>query len=580
MIKSIHYTINCKNPGQKFLNIHLSIDLAEEVQNIEFFLPRWRPGRYEIGNFAKNVKGFKAQSGGESLLFSKENQSCWTIEVAKRKKIEVSYEYYAAQYDAGSTWVDHTQIYINPVNCFLYSLQESSAKISLEMKVAEDYIFATSLKNGKEKNLFIPESFDELFDSPIVASSQIKHASYEVEGIEFHVWFIGECKPDWKKIIQDFSAFTKEMYLNFGEFPFDTFHFLIHALPAPAYHGVEHLKSTVITLGPGYDLMSNDGYQKLIGISSHELYHAWNVKTIRPKAMVPYDYQTENYTIMGYLTEGVTSYMGDLFLAQSGVVSNEKFLSLMEETLARHTGNDGRFYYSVTESSFDTWLDGYALGVPNRKTSIYVEGAILSWILDLEIIKQTKGNCSLHDLMKDLFVQFGLEGKGVANEDFIALADKYTNGSFSNEIWQFYDQPNDLVELLQSKLDYFGVALVKKSETPSRNQLGVQFYPSSSKILKVAKDSPAAHAGLSMDDEIIAVNHLIVSNNAEQWIDYFEGEVELEIKKAHHVFRIGIRPSPSKTYFPSYIVKTADSAPKVKSERFKDWMAGKPVETD
>jgi predicted metalloprotease with PDZ domain len=533
-----------------------------------------------MGNFAKNIRGFSASSNENKLKCNKNDQSSWLIETRGVKNFQVNYEYFAAQYDAGSTWVDHTQVYINPVNCFIYAIQESQPKIELELRVPKEYIFATSLKEGKAKNYFLPESFDDLFDSPIVASSNIKHASYKVEETEFHVWFIGECKPNWKRIIDDFSAFTREMYLCFGSFPFDAFHFLMHALPVQAYHGVEHLKSTVITLGPGYELMQPESYMKLLGISSHELYHAWNVKTIRPDAMLPYDYQRENYTIMGYLTEGITSYMGDLFLVQSGVITPQKFLGLMEETLSRHTNNDGRFYYSVTESSFDTWLDGYALGVPNRKTSIYVEGALLALVLDIEIIRQSKGKASLHDLMAELFERYGAKGKGVSNADFVEIADQFTNGEFSKKHWYYYTNPSEIVDLLREYLDYFGIELELKKSIASKNLLGIQFYPATSKVLKVAKDSPAEHAGLSVDDEILAVNHLVCGNAAEQWINYFEGVVELEVKKHHHIFKVGLNPVKNKSYYPYFLIQENSQSTKKKKERFKDWMTGKPSEND
>ena len=132
--------------------------------------------------------------------------------------------------------------------------------------------------------------------------------TYEVDGYNFHLWFNDLLNIQWDKIIQDFEKFTKKQIEDFGEFPVKDFHFLIQTPNYPLYHGVEHLKSTVIALGPKYDVFGVL-YSELLGVSSHELYHVWNVKSIHPSKMRPYDFQCENYSKLGYVYEGVTTYM-------------------------------------------------------------------------------------------------------------------------------------------------------------------------------------------------------------------------------------------------------------------------------
>ena len=144
-------------------------------------------------------------------------------------------------------------------------------------------------------------------------------------------------------------------------------------------------------------------YNELLGISSHELYHVWNVKNIRPKTMSPYDFSKENYTHMGYVTEGVTTYMGDRILYESGVFSLEQYFLELEKLFQGHFHNDGRNHYPVSESSWDTWLDGYTGGIPGRKVSIYVEGALIALICDAKIRKETNHKSSLHDVLRSLY---------------------------------------------------------------------------------------------------------------------------------------------------------------------------------
>ena len=152
-----------------------------------------------------------------------------------------------------------------------------------------------------------------MVDAPFIASNSLEHKDFTVEGVKFHVWFQGMKNIEWDRLINDFTKFTKAQLGKFKEFPVKEYHYLIQITPYKAYHGVEHHASTVLLLGPTYDVFKGL-YKELLGVASHELYHTWNVKAIRSSDMWPYDFSKENYSNMGYLCEGVTTYMGDLFL--------------------------------------------------------------------------------------------------------------------------------------------------------------------------------------------------------------------------------------------------------------------------
>ena len=153
----------------------------------------------------------------------------------------------------------------------------------------------------------------------------------------------------------------------------------------------------------------NEKYEDLLGVCSHELYHTWNIKAIRPKEMFPYDYTKENYFRTGFVAEGVTTYMGDLMLYKSAVFNWKEFVKTQNQNLERHLMNYGRFNLSVADSGFDNWLDGYKLGAPNRKVSIYPDGALCMLMIDLEIIKNTDGKASLNSVMKELYDDYALK---------------------------------------------------------------------------------------------------------------------------------------------------------------------------
>ena len=152
---------------------------------------------------------------------------------------------------------------------------------------------------------------------------------------------------------------------------------------------------------------------EILGIASHELYHAWNVKRIRPAEWTPYDFTGACPSELGYVAEGVTTYMGDLFLFESGIVDLKGWCGLMTKLLERHLNNPGRLNMSVAASSYDTWLDGYRLGVPGRKGSIYVEGAVLAFLCDTRIMERTGGKASLSNAMRLLWERYGQPRIGI-----------------------------------------------------------------------------------------------------------------------------------------------------------------------
>ena len=193
--------------------------------------------------------------------------------------------------------------------------------------------------------------------------------------INFNLWFQGPCSINWNKLKTDFLAFTQTQINHFDSFPVDEYHFFFQITPYISYHGVEHTKNTVILLGPGEEIMK-EKYNSLLHICSHELYHTWNIKAIRPVEMFPYDYTKENYFRTGYVAEGVTTYMGDLMLHKAKVTTWEEFKKTQNQNLERHLMNYGRMNLSVADSGFDSWLDGYKVGSPNRKVSIYADGAL------------------------------------------------------------------------------------------------------------------------------------------------------------------------------------------------------------
>jgi predicted metalloprotease with PDZ domain len=462
--------------------------------------------------------------------------------------------------------------------CALELILPASFKVATSLsRVFPKHYSATS--QGQSGETFFAADFHELADSPFIASASLKHNKYEVGGVKFHLWFQGECKPEWERLIPDFEAFTKKQLEMMGGFPVEEYHFLFQILTSHFYHGVEHLKSTVIALGPSYDLMKPILYPELLGISSHELFHSWNIKAIRPVDMQPYRYEAENFSKLGYVAEGITTYYGDLFLRRSKAYSTYEFVKELTRHLQKHLDNYGRFNLSVAASSFDTWLDGYSEGIPHRKVSIYTEGALCALIIDVLIRKNTKNKRSLDDAMQQLYQNFGKKGIGYTEADYQNILEKVAGIDLSWFFEKHYNGTTDYEPLLDDCLEYFGLQITKiRSRYYFENRFGFRVKPNADgavRITAIAPNSLAEQAGLSKDDIITGINGIKLANNLKEWCKYFQEEaIELDIYSQNQFKQVMLTPTETDRY---YRIVSIQPMPKPSTEQLQNlasWLDG------
>jgi predicted metalloprotease with PDZ domain len=565
------YKVSALQPSNHFFSIEAEFETKGKDKLVLQF-PRWRPGRYEMANFAKNVRRFRVVGPDhKALTFQKNGAHQWEVDCVVHDKVKVIYQYHAFELNAGSTFLDENQWYINPVNCMVYEFGSENEACSLELALPDAYEIAAGhlFKNNSAQF----DSYHQLVDTPFMASKTMKTLSYKVGETPFYLCFQGEFKLDEDRILKDFVAFTKKQLDAFGSFPFESYYFLFQITPYKTYHGVEHLTSTVIALGPSYDLMG-DLYTEFLGVSSHELYHAWNVKSIRPMEMYPYKYHEENYSEMGYLCEGVTTYLGDLFLLKSKVFDTTQYLKELTTQLQRHFDNDGRLNYSVSDSSIDTWLDGYSMGIPGRKVSIYTEGCLLSLVLDTTIMRATQNQKSIHDLMRVLYTDYAQKNKGVAPADFKLAAEKLCGHSLDELFDNYYYGTAPYNAMLAEALDYLGLELkVDKNPIKSEAMLGMKTMDNT--IYRIADGSPADQGGLSIKDKLVAINGFEINNDLEKWLAYFEGEnISITVSRAGQHLDFLMTQSEM-DYYRKYSAVVVEESSRSQRAAFNKWSSKK-----
>lgn len=580
----LNYKISYSQAHHHFINLELTINNIDEVleKEISLQLPAWRPGRYTLQNFAKNIATFNVfDENNKALKFSKTTKDNWKVETNGAKTVLVRYSYYANQMDAGGCYVDEKQIYLNFICCCLEVQNRPDSQYRVNIEMPSDYKIACALPQETQENktYLVAQDFFNLVDSPLIASNTLQHKSYKVDNSEanFHIWIQGNWNLDWEKVINQFQKFTKDQIALFKDFPSEDYHFMFQILPFPKYHGVEHSHSTVITLGADYEMDGIVRYNDFLGISSHELFHFWNIMRIRPKELLPYDLSKETYFKTGFVAEGLTTYYGDYVLCRSGVWTQEYYLKDLETLLKRHFHNYGRLNMSVADSSYDLWLDGYDLGIPNRKSSIYVEGAMAAFILDMKIRKTSNNEKSLDNVMVKLWEDFGKKKIGYSLEDYHNIVDEIAGEHVKDYFEKCIYSPTALNIYLQEAFDYIGI---EKTFIPNENEmerrLGLKtiFQNNTYFVVGFSPDSQVAKS-ITVNDEIVAINsyrldalnpHAILKKTAKD----AKTEIEISFFRDNQLHTITTKYDENQ--YPNIKLTVKEDASEEQKENLRKWL--------
>ena len=456
------------------IHVHLSIASVEKQRirisiqhpfsTNEFFIPAWRPGRYMAQWFAplvKNIHGINNCGGKVKMRMI--SDTCWKSDEPIDR---ISYEFEAKTFDGGGSWVGEDVFYLNPVNAVIYPKDGLSHSVEVTLDVPADF----SRVCGKpfDGNRVIFKNYDELYDHPMVASNQLQKFEYSVEGTRFYSWFYGLKDKLWSQEwlshnTEVFEKFSRTQFELFGSFPFEEFHFITLVPEYSYYHGVEHLSSTMLVLGPPERVLM-DRPKDLWGVASHELFHCWNIKTIRPASLLPYDFSRSQFSSLGYVYEGFTTYYGDEILYRSGGFSLEDWLEEISARLLEHRNKPGRLEISLADSSILTWMGGYDAKYKDERQSIYTEGMLNALIIDTLLQKNTDKRIRLDDLMRRMY-RDAQDGKGYTRQSILShLYDLDPSTHWQEHFEKYYYSPVDLTSDVLECLEFWGIGHAWKGE--------------------------------------------------------------------------------------------------------------------
>ena len=557
MKNAMHYTIVPHDLGAHLFAVTLTV-AAPDAEGQVFALPAWIPGSYMIREFARNIVRITARAGERTVKLTKLDKHTWQAAPCDGS-LTLYYEVYAWDLSVRAAHLDQTHGFFNGASVFLSVVGQENAAHVVDIKKPDNtackaWRVATALPELKARRYgfgtYVAANYDELIDHPVELGT-FELATFKAHGVPHDVVISGRVpnldlrrlSADLKKICEAQIAFFEP---KTKRAPMDRYVFMTLAV-GDGYGGLEHRASTaLICARADLPVTGNpeltDGYRTYLGLCSHEYFHTWNVKRIKPAVFAPYDLRSESYTPLLWLFEGFTSYYDDLFLVRTGLIDVTAYCKLVEKTVNGVLRGTGRSKQSVAESSFDAWTKYYRQdeNSPNAIVSYYTKGSLIGLALDLSIRAETKGKKSLDDVMRALWDRYGRDfykhsggGQGVTEAEVDTLFDEITGLKLKRVLDRFVRGTDDLP--LAKLLTPFGITLDDAKAQP-KPTLGVRTGRDGNdcKLSNVYEGGPAHRAGLSAGDLIVAIDGVRVNatNLAAVMGRYRVGDVP-EV----HVFR-------------------------------------------
>jgi predicted metalloprotease with PDZ domain len=530
--RPIHYAIRPLNPEAHTFAVSCTVADPDPAGQC-FALPAWIPGSYLIRDFARHIVTIRAECGGKPRRLTKIDKHTWRApSCPDGEALTVHCEIYAWDLSVRGAHLDRSHGFFNGTSVFLRVIGHEDAPCLVDIEAPPgpryaDWRIATALQpaHGEPRcarmhgfGVYRAADYDELIDHP-VEMGRFTLASFSACGIDHEIAISGPHAADIERITADLARICAWQIRFFGEpAPMSRYLFLVTAV-GEGYGGLEHRASTALLCSrddlpyPGMGKIS-EGYRKFLGLCSHEYFHTWNVKRIKPAEFTPYDLDRENFTTLLWFFEGFTSYYDDLALLRSGSIKLADWLEITAKTISSVQRGPGRRLQTLAESSFDAWSKFYRPdeNTPNAVVSYYAKGALVALALDLTLRSKTAGRISLDDVMRALWQRHGQTGIGVGDETVRLIAEELSGLALKRFFAAAVHGTGELP--LKTLLADFGLALAWENEKSEKGaSLGAVTRGEGHEVrlATVYADGAAQNAGLAAGDLLIAIDDLRVT---------------------------------------------------------------------
>lgn len=549
----IHYQITPINPNAHLFEVNLHISSPNKEQ--ELWLPAWLPGSYMIRDFAKNIITIKAtdEQGNNKSLTQLDKQR-WLI-ATNSLPINICYQIYAWDLSVRTAFLDRRRGFFNGSSVFLAVKGWENTEHRVDILPSPhisclDWKLATTLPRSSGDDYgfgsFYAKNYEELIDHP-VEMGNFTLASFYAGDVQHDVVLAGKHHTDLERLCDDLKAICEYQITLFGTCaPFKRYLFMT-AILDQGFGGLEHMSSTALMCSRSDLPLSTDsdvskGYRTYLSLCSHEYFHSWNVKRIKPAVFLPYQLEAETYTSQLWAYEGITSYYDDFITYRAGRVNQTDYLQMLSELLTRVYRCRGRFKQSLTDSSLNAWTKFYKQdeNAQNAIVSYYTKGALFALYLDLTLRHESLGKYNLDDLMQQLWQQYGLKKIGTNDNSHQQIISKLLNRS-CDDIFAYLHSTDDLP--LAPLFAKFGVNMKLRASTGTNDQGGItssspltigfgakyKADPSGLLIQTVAENSSAMKSGLSAGDILLAVDGLKATENLDKALQQYQVDEQIEL---------------------------------------------------
>lgn len=505
MTKEISYSISFKKPETHYCEVRISIkDL--NVGKLLFKMPVWTPGSYLVREFSKNVDSVAAtNSKGSILSCRKINKNTWEVDTNGNSEVNFSYRVYCNELTVRTSMVNSDHAFISSSGIFMYVNGYENLPCRLKVNLPSAWKKISTGLDRLSGNIFTAPDYDVFIDSPLELGNQ-KILEFKISGVRHYICISGQCRFSGKTLVNDFKKIAEQEIKLLGKkIPYRHYTFIIHVV-SKGGGGLEHLNSFVAQISR---LSFNDKklYPKFLGLVAHEFFHLWNVKRIRPEALGPFDYNSENYTKSLWVSEGWTSFYDNLIIKRCGLIDIKEYLEFVSVEVNDIMRFKGQFSQSLEESSFDTWIKFYRKDehFVNSQISYYTKGSIAAMMLNIEIIKSTSAKKSLDDALRMLYEDYLADpSKGFTDYRVKQICEQVCGKSL-DDFWKRYISGTSEMPL-KKYLNACGLDLVNEEKKPY--SLGIESKTDNGKVIitKVLEGCSAYEAGLNTGDEIIAID--------------------------------------------------------------------------
>src|SRR5688572_4845847 len=538
----ISFTVSMSKPHTHMLEVEMRLKRSSSgPMNEVLVMPVWTPGSYLIREFARHVQDFSASdAAGKTLAWEKINKNSWRVLTNGATDWHVNYRVYANELSVRTNELTSEHAFWNNAALLMYPEGFLHQPSTLRVIAPQPWKVATGLPAvAGQLNTFHAENFDVLYDSPVEVSD-FKTLTFDVKGVPHRIVIDGEGNYDPERMRRDVQRIVAvQAELMGGEIPYRDYTFILH-LRANAGGGLEHSNSTALGYPRyGFNLAPVRGstsagpaaqpvrtYKGFLSLVSHEFFHLWNVKRIKPDALGPFDYTKENYTKLLWVAEGITDYYAGLVLRRAGLISEREYLADVAGAFEDLQNTPGRFVMSAEESSFDTWIKYYRQDENsiNSQISYYDKGAIIGLLLDLEIRKRSRGGKSLDDVMRHLYTEFFKKDRNYTPADFQRVAEMMAGSSLEDFFSRYVRGREELdynAALTAAGLRLDTTGGTDPSRASARVYLGADVAQDGDRLMvrRVYAGGPAYEQGLNTGDQIVAVNNMRASK------DFFDARI-------------------------------------------------------